>query len=84
MVCDSTGILPRHAHAAGFEEITYGRFFGAFLDDDGGKDAEELRQLWKSQPYRELPFRYGYSDVKAANHLMVIKPKTSDKSSLSR
>jgi hypothetical protein len=79
MICDSTGILPRHAQAAGFDQVTYGRFFGAFLEDDGGKDAEELRKLWKSQPYREIPFRYGYSDVKAANHLMVIRPKTTGK-----
>jgi hypothetical protein len=84
MVCDSTGILPRHAQAAGFEEITYGKFFGPFLDQDKDfkdPDAESLRKLWKSQPYRDMPFRYGYSDVKAASHLMIIKPKTSDKSS---
>ncbi len=82
MVCDSTGILPRHAQAAGFEEITYGKFFGPFLDQDKDfkdPDADSFRRLWRSQPYRELPFRYGYSDVKAANHLMVIKPNIQGK-----
>lgn len=79
MISDSTGILPYHAKAAGFEQITYGKFHGAFLDNDGGDDAVALRQHFKSQPYRELPFRYGYSDTKAANHLMVTKPKTSVK-----
>lgn len=79
MVSDSTGILPVHAKAAGFEQITYGRFFGAFLDNDGGDNAGALRNLWKSQPYRELPFRYGFSDIKAANHLMIMKPEKTGK-----
>jgi hypothetical protein len=75
MISDSTGILPRHARAAGFEQITYGTFNGAFLENKGGDDAAELRRLWQSQPYRQLAFRYGYSDILGANHLMVTKPK---------
>ncbi|MFH0974737.1 MAG: hypothetical protein V1874_03020 [Spirochaetota bacterium] len=75
MIADSTGILPRHAKAAGFEQITYGKFHGAFLDSNGGDNAVAMSELWKSQQYRPLPFRYGYSDVKAANHLMIMKPK---------
>jgi hypothetical protein len=77
MVADSTGILPRHASEAGFEQITYGKFFGAFLENDGGENAAEMRKLWNSQPYRQLPFRYGYSDIKASNHLMIMKPKNT-------
>ncbi len=79
MISDSTGILPRHASAAGFEQITYGKFNGAFLDDNGGRNAAELRRLWQSQPYRRLPFRYGYSDILGANHLIVTKPKEAGK-----
>jgi hypothetical protein len=79
MISDSTGILPRHASTAGFEQITYGTFNGAFLDNNGGDDAAELRRLWKTQPYRKLPFRYGYSDILGANHLMVTKPKGAGK-----
>jgi len=75
MVSDCTGILPRHARAAGFEQTTHGRFNGAFLPNGGGDDAAELRRLWGSQPYRELPFRYGYSDVRGANHLVVTRPR---------
>jgi hypothetical protein len=75
MVSDSTGILPRHAAAAGFEQVTFGAFYGAFLDNEGGKDAEELRALFRSQPARELPFRYGYSDVRRSNHLIITRPK---------
>ncbi len=79
MVSDSTGILPHHAAAAGYEQITYGRFHGAFLPDNGGKAAAELRRLWSDQPYRDLPFRYGYSDIRGANHLMVTRPKEAER-----
>lgn len=75
MISDSTGILPRHAAAAGFEQATFGAFHGAFLDKEGGNDAAELRRLWNEQPFRPLPFRYGYSDTRGANHLMVTRPK---------
>lgn len=75
MISDSTGILPRHAAAAGFEQTTFGAFHGAFLEDNGGGDAAELRRLWNEQPFRPLPFRYGYSDIQGANHLMVTRSK---------
>jgi hypothetical protein len=74
MVSDSTGILPRDAVKAGFEVMTYGKFNGAFLDDRGGADADSLRALWRSQPYRPLPFRFGYSDIYGANHMMITRP----------
>jgi hypothetical protein len=77
MISDSTGILPRHASVVGFEQITYGKFNGAFLENNGGDDAAELRRLWNSQPYRQIPFRYGYSDIRGANHLMVTRPKAA-------
>ncbi len=79
MISDSTGILPRHASAAGFEQITYGTFNGAFLKNNGGGDAAELRRLWNSQPHRDLPFRYGYSDIRGANHLVVTRPGEAGK-----
>ncbi len=75
MVSDSTGILPRHAGRYGFEQVTYGRFNGAFLDNQGGPEAAELRDLWKSQPYRPMPFRYGYSDIYGASHMIITQPK---------
>ncbi len=75
MVSDSTGILPRHAAPAGFEQITYGTFNGAFLDNRGGEKAESLRRFWLSQPHRPLPFRYGYSDDRGAFHLMITRPR---------
>ncbi len=74
MVCcisDSTGILPKHAAAAGFKQITYGSFSGAFLDNEGGNNAAAMRDLFKSQPARPLNFRFGHSDVHKLNHLII-------------
>lgn len=72
-VSDSTGFLPEHAAAAGFEQITYGKFSGAFLENDGGKGAESFRALFRSQPYRPLDFRFGYSDTHRLNHLVITR-----------
>ena len=79
MISDSTGILPHHTSAAGFEQITYGTFNGAFLPNNGGNDAAELRRLWSTQKERKLFFRYGYSDILGANHLIVTRPRESGK-----
>jgi hypothetical protein len=70
-VSDSTGILPKHATAAGFNQVTYGSFSGAFLENDGGSGAAEFRSLFKSQTSRPLNFRFGYSDVHKLNHLII-------------
>ncbi|MBP7736213.1 MAG: hypothetical protein KA369_09600 [Spirochaetes bacterium] len=74
-VSDSTGILPKHASAAGFKQTTYGSFSGAFLENEGGSGAAELRNLFKSQPARQLDFRFGYSDVHKLNHLIITTPR---------
>ena len=74
-VSDATGILPRHAVPGGFVQETYGKFNGAFLTNDGGADAAALRALFQSQPYREIPFRFGYSDTRRANHLIITRKR---------
>ena len=74
MCSDATGILPRHAKNGGFEQITFGKFHGAFLDNGGGSDAHELRQLFRSQPYRPLSFQYGHADKRGAFHLIITRP----------
>jgi hypothetical protein len=71
MVSDSTGILPGHAQKAGFEIKAFGNFNGAFLDDRGGAGTIEWKKLIASQPHRELPFRYGYSDIRGAKHMFI-------------
>lgn len=72
-VSDSTGFLPQHAAAAGFEQITYGKFGGAFLENDGGAGAEVMRALFQSQQYRPLDFLFGYSDIHRSNHLIITR-----------
>lgn len=79
MYSDATGILPRHARAAGFEQITFGRFYGAFLKNNGGKNAEEMKRLFDREPRRTLPFRYGHADIRGARHLIVTRPRKRER-----
>jgi hypothetical protein len=74
-ISDSTGLLPKHASNAGFKQTTYGKFTGAFLEDEGGSNASAMRSLFESQPFRPLPFRFGYSDIHGANHLIITRPR---------
>jgi hypothetical protein len=72
MLSDSTGVPPRFAKKAGFVQETYGHFAGPFLDANAELGAE-FAALWKEQPQRELPFRYGYPDSQKQYHLLVTK-----------
>jgi hypothetical protein len=74
MVSDSTGIPPSLAQRAGFVQETYGRFQWSLLPASNGYN-REFRKLWRSQPRRRLPFRYGYLSQNAA-HLLVTKKAT--------
>jgi hypothetical protein len=70
MVSDSTGIPPEDAAKAGFVLETYGHFSGSYLAARKSV-AEEYRRLWDEQPYRPLPFRFGYPDASGQNHLVL-------------
>lgn len=74
MSSDSTGIPPRFAKKAGFTQVTYGTFTGAFLEDADPSTSEAFVKLWASQPRRKLPFRYGYPDAEKHIHLMITQP----------
>jgi hypothetical protein len=74
MASDSTGIPPKPAKKAGFVQVTYGKFTGPFLEEADPVTGEAVAALWSSQPYRKLPFRYGYPDVNLNVHLMITKP----------
>jgi hypothetical protein len=76
MISDSTGIPPRMAARAGFVQETYGRFETAFLPTAPSEISEQFREMWAAQPYRKLPFRYGYQDGKRQYHLLVTRPKS--------
>ncbi|MEO8706578.1 MAG: hypothetical protein ABI867_41520, partial [Kofleriaceae bacterium] len=73
MASDATGIENRWATKAGFEQVTYGRFTGAFLEEASPSVSGTMVKLWASQPFRKLPFRYGYPDSAGNIHLMITK-----------
>jgi hypothetical protein len=74
MISDSTGIPPRFAVPAGFVQDTFGTFDGpapfGLLDK---RDGDDLKRLFKSEPARELAFRYGYPDETGHAHLLVTR-----------
>jgi hypothetical protein len=75
MLSDSTGIPPRFTKPLGMEQITYGRFNRAFLPKPRGtKDERDFRALWRSQPARPMPFRFGYLDAHLQPHLVITRP----------
>ncbi len=79
MVSDATGIENKWAKKAGFEQVTYGRFKGPFLEEASQSVGAQMVKLWASQPFRKLPFRYGYPDSEGNIHLMITKPAESKK-----
>jgi len=75
MISDASGIPPRYAGPAGFEQITYGDFTGPYFIQDPINARAEFVKLWADQPHRDLPFRFGYPDKDKLNHMLVTKPK---------
>ena len=74
MISDSTGIPPRYAQPAGFAQDTYGTFDGpAPFGLYDKRDADDLKQLFDSEPPRDLAFRYGYPDQAGHAHLLVTR-----------
>lgn len=73
MVTDTTGPTPRQARAVGLEQVAFGRYDGAF--PLGKYSNEQFRQLFSSQPYRRLRFRFGYPDNSGRhrNHLITTR-----------
>jgi hypothetical protein len=72
MISDSSGILPRYAQQAGFVQQTYGTFEGTPFRSHARDEADFVR-LWRAQPHREMPLRFGYGDVHKAPHLLVTR-----------
>jgi len=73
MISDDTGILPRHAQAAGFVQEGHGIFKGPSLYGHvTPADAEDLRRLFpRDEP---LPFfAYGYADASGHGQLIVTR-----------
>jgi hypothetical protein len=70
MVSDATGIPPQYATPAGFTQETYGTFEGPHISA-GADNTKAWITLWKGQPKRELPFRFGYPDTHNHRHLVI-------------
>lgn len=75
MISDASGIPPSFAGPAGLEQEAYGEFTGPYFLIDPTNKRGEFIKLWKDQPKRELPFRFGYPDNANHNHLMITRPK---------
>jgi hypothetical protein len=75
MVSDSTGIPTLHARKAGLAQVTYGKFTGAFLKANA-QHGNAFVKLWSAQPFRKVPFRYGYPDRVGNFHLLVTQRQT--------
>jgi hypothetical protein len=74
MISDSTGIPPRFAVPAGFQQDTYGTFGGpAPFGLLNPRDGADFRKLFASEPAREVSFRYGYPDKDGHGHLVVTR-----------
>jgi hypothetical protein len=74
MISDSTGIPPRVARAAGFEQLSYGRYRRCFFSTFDKRIDRDFVALWRKQPYRKLGFRYGYPDGSGAYHMLITRP----------
>lgn len=75
MASDSTGLDPRSAARAGFEQVTYGVYHGPFLEKANAAVGEQMVALWGKGKAKKLPFRYGYPDNDLHVHLMITRPK---------
>lgn len=77
MISDASGLPPRYAGPAGYEQITYGDFVGPYFIQDPHDDRSAFIKMWAKQPHRPLPFRFGYPDSEKHNHLMITRPKSA-------
>jgi hypothetical protein len=76
MVSDATGVAPKWGKPAGYEYETYGGFVGPHIPAGQGI-SKDWRTEFDSEPKRELPFRFGYYDIKHVNHLIIMSKKKS-------
>ena len=75
MISDATGIPHADADKAGFEQVTYGTYAGAYFGHRSPGVERDFVKLWKQNPQQELPFRFGYFDKKYKSHMLITRPK---------
>ena len=69
MISDDTGIPPRFAKPAGFEQEVWGVYQGSHFSFANQDVAKEMVALWKGT-HPALPFRFGYYDNHDHPHLL--------------
>jgi len=74
MVSDSTGLPPKIGLPAGFDYEVYGAYELSNMAA-GAAVTPQWRALYKAQPKRDLPFRFGYPDKKLRGHLIIMRKK---------
>jgi hypothetical protein len=81
MVSDTTGIPPSYGVPAGFQYETYGDWASANMAAGNGAVRATWKELYASQPHRDLKFRFGYPNGKGDGHLVFMKrgPKPEPK-----
>ena len=80
MISDATGIPTADARKAGFEQVTYGKYGGAYFAHRAPAVEKAFVELWRSNPEQELPFRFGYFDKKFQSHMLITrKPSAAQK-----
>jgi len=72
MASDATGVPLKYAEPAGWTQEVYGTFAGAHMNAGKGSNPA-LFKLFKSQPTRKLPMRFGYPDRTGKPHLIITK-----------
>ena len=77
MISDATGVPHADAVAAGFEQVTWGKFAGTYFEQRQPNVEKEFVKLWKDNPVQPLPFRFGYFDKKFQSHMLVTRPKAN-------
>jgi hypothetical protein len=75
MITDASGLPPSYAEKNGFVQTTYGKFEAPYFNKDIKNVKREFISMWKNQPQRALPFRFGYPDYNKNNHMMVTARK---------
>lgn len=74
MVSDSTGIPPKYAGPAGFEQVGFGKFTESFLGAAPAHNAA-FRKVWAGA--EPLSFRYGYLDKALSKHMLITRKKAA-------
>ncbi len=73
MISDCSGLSPLQAPPAEFVSTTFGRYEGILPPAKMNAHEEALLELFRHQPYRPVPARYGYPDKKSNSSMIFME-----------